>query len=149
MDDVRAHLAAVLDKLGRQAVHLNRTIARLETGGELDPLERLDVYEALTSRFARLQDLLLAPFRAIARLEYEEQAMERVPDLLNLMEKRGIVGSAQDWAKMRELRNAIAHEYWDNEQERDELFALCLSYSRSLLEILERVRAYVVQHGLV
>lgn len=148
VEDLRTHLAAVLERLGRLAAHLERSIAGIETGIE-DPLERLDRFEALTSRFARMQDLLLAPFRAIARLEYEEAALDRVPDLINLMEKRGIIDSAREWAKMRELRNAIAHEYWDNEQERDELFALALSYSRALLGILERLAEYVSRHQLM
>ena len=73
---------------------------------------------------------------------------DRVPDLLNLMEKRGIIESATDWGKMRELRNAIAHEYWDNEQERDELFGRVAVYSRALLRVLERLGAYVREHSL-
>ncbi len=131
------------------AEHLKRSIAQLDTNTDIEPLERLDRYEALTARFARLQDLLVGPFRTVARLEFEDAAAERIPDLLNLMEKRQIVEEARQWRRMRELRNAIAHDYWEEERERDELFLEVLEFSRELLVILDRLLAYVERQRLI
>ncbi len=76
---------------------------------ELKP-EALDVLEALTSRFARLSDLLLQKlFRAIDRVEFEEGGT--LLDALNRAEKRGIIDSVESVRELRELRNTIAHEY--------------------------------------
>ncbi|MGH9896051.1 MAG: hypothetical protein ACREA0_29495, partial [bacterium] len=87
-DDLRQYLASALRRLELQAMHLSRSLAKVEAGGFTDALERLDQFEALTARFARLQDLLIGPFRTVAILELEDQVADRVPDLLNLMEKR-------------------------------------------------------------
>lgn len=148
-DELRKYLGSALKRLEIQAAHLRRSLAKAEAGGFTDALERLDQFEALTARFARLQDLLIGPFRTVAILELEDQIADRVPDLLNLMEKRGIVDSAGDWATMRELCNAIAHEYWDNEQERNELFGRVVVYSRAPLRVLETLGTYVRDHRLV
>lgn len=63
-------------------------MAHLSTVAALDDPAALEKLEALTARFARLQDFLIRPFPAIAYLELEEDRAERMPDLLNLMEKR-------------------------------------------------------------
>lgn len=148
-DELRKYLGSALRRLELQAAHLRRSLTKVEAGAFTDALERLDQLEALTARFARLQDLLIGPFRTVAILDLEDQMADRVPDLLNLMEKRGIIESATDWGRMRELRNAIAHEYWDNDQERDELFGQVAVYSQALLRVLERLGAYVREHSLL
>lgn len=130
-----------LEKVRKQAEHLRYTLTHLDKATLEDP-ETLEKFEALTARFARLQDLLISPFRAIAYLELEEDRAERIPDLLNLMEKRGIAPSAAEWSVMRRLRNAIAHEYWDTEAELRELFQGVQRYSARLLETADRLVAY-------
>lgn len=71
-------------------------------------------WEAYCARFARLQDILVKRFfRAIAL--HEDPAWSgSVRDLLNLMEKRGVISSATSWMELRELRNEMAHEYEDS-----------------------------------
>jgi hypothetical protein len=147
-DDLKSYLRQKLEHLARLAEHLQRSVAQLDDHAIEDPLVRLDRYEALTARFARLQDLLLGPFRSVARLEFEDEAAERVPDLINLMEKRGVVENARQWGEMRALRNAIAHEYWGDEAERDELFQQVLGFSRELLKTFGRLRDYVDEREL-
>ncbi|MGH8568156.1 MAG: hypothetical protein ACREXU_09065 [Gammaproteobacteria bacterium] len=90
-------LGEALAAVQRQARHLQHTRDGLPYPVSLEALdspEVLERYEALTARFARLQDLLVSPFRAIARIELEDERAERLPDLLALMEKRGIVQDA-------------------------------------------------------
>ncbi|MGH8563129.1 MAG: HepT-like ribonuclease domain-containing protein [Gammaproteobacteria bacterium] len=111
----------------------------------LDDPDDLDQYEALTARFARLQDTLLGPFRLIAILELEERKAERVRDLLNYMEKLGIIDAADEWAEMRRLRNAIAHEYWSNREQLAEMFATVASFSRKLLDTVTRLHQYATR----
>jgi len=136
-----------LRQVEKQAEHLRYTLAHLAEDAPLDDPVVLEAYEALTARFARLQDLLLRPFRAIAFLELEEEKTERIPDLLNLMEKRGIVTATADWPVMRKLRNAIAHEYWDTEAELRSLLHGVRSYSLRLLETTDRLLSYAKRMG--
>jgi len=72
--------------------------------------EDYDAFEALTSRFARVRDILLQKFfRALNVVELSSGGT-----LLNVLmraEKRGLVKSADDFLEIRELRNEISHEY--------------------------------------
>jgi len=71
--------------------------------------------EMMTSRFAKLQDICgqkVFPFLLMALGE----DIERKPflDILHMMEKLGLVVSAEFWLDLRKTRNAIAHEYPDD-----------------------------------
>ncbi|MGH8573356.1 MAG: HepT-like ribonuclease domain-containing protein [Gammaproteobacteria bacterium] len=138
-------LRAGIERLEQQAVHIRRTLSRVRVPPALDDPDDLDQYEALTARFARLQDTLLGPFRLIAILELEERKAERVRDLLNYMEKLGIIDAADEWAEMRRLRNAIAHEYWSNREQLAEMFATVASFSRKLLDTVTRLHQYATR----
>ncbi len=35
-------------------------------------------------------------------------------DILNKLEKLGLISSSEQWQKLREIRNAISHEYDDS-----------------------------------
>jgi hypothetical protein len=130
-------------RVSKQAEHLSYSLSRLDPSDPLDDLDILERYEALTARFSRLQDTLIGPFRTIAIIELEDRKAERIPDLLNLMEKRDIVPSASEWPAMRRLRNAIAHEYWDNVEELRELFTLVMNYSKALIDTAANLHPYV------
>ncbi len=72
--------------------------------------EELDHLEALTSRFARLSDLLIQKiFRIIDQLDLETTGSIR--DRINRAEKKGLILNAEIFIKIRILRNDIAHEY--------------------------------------
>ncbi|MFH0351676.1 MAG: hypothetical protein ACHBMF_07085 [Chromatiales bacterium] len=143
--DTQEALRNAIRALDRQAVHLERNLAAVHLPPRLDDLEELDHFEALTARFGRLQDMLLAPFRLIAMLELEERRLERVRDLLNFMEKLGIVPSAADWLAMRRVRNAIAHEYWQDVEQLRGLLELAARYSRDLITTLARAKAHAAE----
>ena len=82
--------------------------------------------ESLTSRFARLTDILTQKvFRAIDALELENEGT--LLDRLNRMEKRGVISSASLWRDIRDLRNQISHDYLEDEIEslRNGAFKYC------------------------
>ena len=75
----------------------------------LDP-EGEEKFETLTARFARMSDILVQKiFRLIDELDLEHRGTVR--DRINRAEKTGLIKSARDYIIIRELRNAIAHEY--------------------------------------
>lgn len=63
-------------------------------------------------------------------------------DMLNLLEKLRIIDDVQQWDRLREIRNAIAHEYPSDIQERVDNIHLALSAFESLQGIFEHIKAY-------
>lgn len=72
--------------------------------------EEMESFEALTSRFARLSDIIIQKiFRFFDTLNLE--APGTVRDRINRAEKMGVIESADKFIDIRILRNDIAHEY--------------------------------------
>jgi hypothetical protein len=120
------HLAYSIDRcadlIGRQAM----------------PPEQLERLESLSSRFARLSDLLIQRiFRLIDDIELTGGGTTL--DRIYRAEKR-------EWAQatvmiqIRELRNLIAHEYANDKL--PELYRAVLTLSPALLAVVPKVVAY-------
>ena len=101
--------------------------------------------DALAARFARLQDLLGAPFRALAYLEMPEAKTEHFPDLLAFMEKMGILEDALDWGRLRKARNDIAHQYYANQEELRELYETVVEGSSWPVRAVASLQSYAEQ----
>jgi len=72
--------------------------------------EQLESFEALTSRFARLSDIIIQKiFRCFDILDLEEKGTVR--DRINRAEKKQLIESADEFIQIRILRNEISHEY--------------------------------------
>jgi hypothetical protein len=72
--------------------------------------EEMESFEALTSRFARLSDIIIQKiFRFFDTLNLETSGTVR--DRINRAEKMGAINSADEFIEIRILRNEIAHEY--------------------------------------
>ena len=66
-------------------------------------------------RFSKLQDAIgQRLFKAM--LTFLEEDVETLPfiDVLNKLEKLSLIESTEQWKQLREIRNAIAHEYDDS-----------------------------------
>lgn len=73
----------------------------------------LEILEAFAARFSRAADLAVKRYlRSLATTVLEPaQKITTTIDLLNLAEKHGWISSAKVWLRIREMRNACAHEY--------------------------------------
>jgi len=72
--------------------------------------EELTEFEALSSRFARLVDLLIQKiFRLIDEINLTPEGTIR--DSINRAEKNQLIDSAESLVEMKRLRNQISHEY--------------------------------------
>jgi len=73
-------------------------------------LREMDAFEALTARFARLNDIIIQRvLKSIHLIDLDEA--NTIRDSINLAEKKNLIKSAQEMIEMRELRNSIVHEY--------------------------------------
>lgn len=76
--------------------------------------EELEPYDALSDRFIRAVEVGIKFFRSYEMLEFAEQS-DTLRDLLNRMEKTGMVSSVEIWFRMRDVRNRIVHDYLPQE----------------------------------
>ncbi len=96
--------------------------------------------EALTSRFARLCDILLQKaWRALFLFELEDDGSLR--DRINRAEKKRLIDNAEQFTKIRLLRNRIAHEY--DLDELNETYQAVLNFAPILLESAKKFEEYV------
>ena len=108
-------------------------------GQEALPPEQLERLESLTSRFARLADLLIQRiFRLVDEIELTGGGT--LLDRIYRAEKRGWV-NAVELIKIRELRNLIAHEYATEKML--EIYTAVAAMSPALLAAVPKVIAYV------
>jgi len=107
-----------------------------------ESLERLDAFRV---RYAQLQDVLANKlFRGLLRLE--EETTGSMLDVLNAMEKRGIIISFDDWKMLRELRNTFMHDYPDHVGLRAEALTQAHSMASELCQVLMRIRERAIDH---
>lgn len=100
-----------------------------------------DRYESMSSKFARLTDLVLKQaVKTIDILDLEDPP-ETMRDAINRAEKKGLVSSALKFIEIRKMRNKIAHEYVD----KDDLFAIytfVLENAPLLFDSVQRIESY-------
>ena len=108
-------------------------------GGELTVAER-ESCEALTSRFARLNDFLVQRvFRTLDQIELADEGS--VLDRLQRAEARGLITTAERWRELRLLRNAIAHDYLI--ESADRVLTEALAAAPELTDAVQCVVRYV------
>jgi len=96
--------------------------------------------DAITSRFARLADILIQKvFRAIDAIELTDEGT--LIDRLNRAEQRGIIDSAEGWRNIRELRNQIAHEYVL--EDLYSLFEDVVQFTPLVLRCVDKIKMYL------
>ncbi len=145
LDRSRTLLNQGLDELASARNHLNFSFQRVgPLPNHLDGIEgeQLESAEAFTSRFARVVDLLVNKvLRSLDRVELRPEGT--LLDVVHGAEKRGFVKRAGLLREMKEIRNAIAHDYAGSQL--PEIFAYCREHKLILDGICERLEGYVAK----
>lgn len=135
------HLAATDQRLfgnGFNLVHINQ----LETDPDL--AERV---EAFVGRFGRLQDTVGDKLLPLVLLVLGEKASAAI-DNLDRAERLGLIGSADEWMAMRNLRNQMVHEYVEDPA----VLASALQSGHAFVSVLvaaaDRILAEIDSRGL-
>ncbi|OOP56618.1 MAG: hypothetical protein AYP45_08110 [Candidatus Brocadia carolinensis] len=108
--------------------------------------DEMDRFEALTSRFARLSDLLIQKiFRLIDQIGLEDS--ETVRDRINNAEKKGLIESADIFIQIRIVMNDIAHEY--HTETLKDIYKKVLELSPCLFDSIKRVKKYCMKYSSI
>jgi len=106
---------------------------------QLTPAQH-ETLAAFRVRFSEFQEHLGKIMRAIAR--EEEQSTEPFSFVLIYMEKLGILDTVERWKVIRELRNAVNHDYEENEQRLSEFFLALTQAAPELYTWFDRTIAF-------
>lgn len=99
--------------------------------------KELEPYDALSGRFIRAVETILKFFRTYEKYQFAEQS-DTIRDMLNKMEKLGIISSTEIWLEMRDLRNRIVHDYLPSELKK--LYDLIMNeYKQEMKKVLEKI----------
>ncbi|MBL4743082.1 MAG: hypothetical protein JKX87_00320 [Cycloclasticus sp.] len=100
----------------------------------------LAVIDQFTIRFSKLQDAMGAKLLpAVLELTREEGDLSTFIDKLNRLEKIGALNSADEWLKLREMRNQFAHDYPDDPEIQSSLLNKAFDMANKLLSTLNHV----------
>ncbi len=116
----------------------------IESYKNLNQLEKFAL-NSLIFRFSKLQDLIgVKIFRSY--LEYNEFNTVEATffDILKEIEKEGIV-DIDTWQHLREIRNKIAHDYPDEEDEINDSINIFLEKSGVLLDISKNLKEKYIE----
>lgn len=111
-ENQRLQLREDVTKLQMAAAHLQFSVERCQPllDRKIWSPEELERLESLSSKFARLADLLTQ--RVMRTVDYIELTPDgSLLDRIHRLEKRGWCVEAAQLVRMRELRNVIAREY--------------------------------------
>lgn len=100
-------------------------------------LEQHETLAAFRVRFSEFQEHLGKTMRAVA-IE-EEVEVERFGSVLAFMEKLGVLDSTERWKIVRELRNAVNHEYEEDADRLTQFFTEMVKATPELFEHYQRL----------
>jgi uncharacterized protein with HEPN domain len=104
-----------------------------------DDLDKLDAFRV---RYCDLQDSLgNKTFRSI--LSLEEEQIGSTLDVLNKMEKRGVLSSFDEWKQLREIRNLFSHDYPETDEEKVEVLNIAYANTLKLVLTVDNIIGYV------
>jgi hypothetical protein len=108
--------------------------------------EEIEHIDQFIYRFQKLQDDMgIKLFKSVvANLGETEVFNKPILEVLNIMKKYGVLSENTDWQSMREIRNALAHEYLDDvNNDIDLLNYLFKTKGFELVQIFKEVLDYI------
>lgn len=137
-----------LDHLTRMREYLAYSLSQVEAILQTQAWEALspDQHESLAAfrvRFSEFQEHLGKTMRSVA-IE-EEQDVERFGAVLAFMERLRVIDSVEQWKLIRELRNAVNHEYEDDAARLAEFFELMTKETPTLFNCFDRLKDHCTQ----
>lgn len=144
----KPHLALIQDRLehlDRMAGYLDHSLAKVTAIVPRIRLQSLtpDEHESLAAfrvRFSDFQEHLGKTMRSVAVEEALD--VERFGTVLALMERLRVLESVEQWRSIRDLRNAVNHEYEDDADRLSDFFSGLVQAAPQLQAMHQRLVQY-------
>ena len=107
---------------------------------DFQEIEKIKTIDFFIYRFTKIQDRMGEKLFPIVLKElHEYKSSMSLIDILHRLEKLELLESSDTWIDYRKLRNALTHEYPDNEDEMIESIALAIVVYGDLKKIYNRM----------
>lgn len=145
-----AYLSELLDRLAKASETLSYSFEKCRVIGikEKYDAEEQDRFESLTSKFARLSDLIIKQAIKLVDILDLDEPPETIRDAIHRAEKKGLIESSDLFVTIRKLRNRIAHEYAESDENVAAIYAETLQRAPLLFDSVERIRKYSAKYGI-
>ena len=135
-------IARQLDHLQRMQTYLAHSFERCKnifpvTNWQNLSMQQHEMLAAFRVRFSEFQEHLGKTMRAVA-IE-EEVDVERFGTVLAFMEKLGVLESVEQWKIIREIRNAVNHEYEEDAERLTQFFTEMIKSTPALFECHQKL----------
>lgn len=142
------YLGEILERLQKAVGTLNYTYGKCQAIGAKDlyDAEEQDRFESLTAKFARLSDLIIKQAIKLIDILDLDEPPETIRDAINRAEKKGLIESGMRFVEVRKLRNRIAHEYAESDEDIVEIYKEVLKNTPLLFDSVNRIMAYCRKH---
>ncbi len=111
--------------------------------------EEIAMIDQYLFRFSKLQDTIGEKlFRLIVEDFVENIDGISFIDILNRLEKIGIIENTNAWKRLRELRNDISHQYDDESNEMAESINNIFAQKDILIGIYQKIKSYYLNNKL-
>lgn len=142
------YLEEILERLQKAAETLKFSYEKCKTIGVKDSYdaEEQDRFESLTAKFARLADLIIKQAIKLIDIIDLEEPPETIRDTINRAEKKGLIGSSVRFVEIRKLRNRIAHEYAESDDDISGIYKEVLELTPLLFDSVNRIKVYSMKH---
>lgn len=143
------YLEELLGRLQKAVETLNYSYIKCEAIGIKGTYnaEEQDRFESLTAKFARLSDLIFKQAIKLIDIIDLDEPPETVRDSINRAEKKGLIESGMRFVEIRKLRNRIAHEYAESEEDIAEIYRETLQSTPLLFDSVSRIMGYCRRHN--
>jgi len=114
----------------------------------INDFENIKLFDTFIFRYIKLQDYIASKiFKKFLEI-IGENSEGSFLDILDRLEKLGFISSSKKWIKIRHLRNKIAHEYPEEEEELKEDLFLAIEYLYEVESTLFKMINYLKEKGL-
>lgn len=108
-----------------------------------DDFEKIKTIDTFIYRFIKLQDLMGEKlFKIVLEEIGEYKDNMSLLDVLDKLEKLGLIDDATAWLEYRKLRNKLTHEYPNNEQNVIDGIVLAMETFENIEALLNKIIAY-------
>jgi hypothetical protein len=140
-------LDAIIFECKTHSLRITKALKNVEEMFPLSPKnytalndESIEHIDQLVYRFTKLQDALGAKlFPLVVSFLREDSRTLTIIDVLNELEKREIIHSAEEWMALREIRNQIAHDYENDPENGSYYLNAIFTQATDLVRIAEEV----------